>query len=122
MAVGIELREAIEQERRHLAGRHVGGERRIERAGVVGLVVDEPPALSSAAGVTLAGGENREEQGALRGVEKVDSAEQVSQHSGNWQTTSIARHTLFVARRPYGDNRPFRSGAGAGSSGSVVRR
>src|SRR5947207_15688917 len=122
MAVGIELRQAIEQERRHFPGRYVGGERRVEGAGVVGLVVDQPPSLSPAAGFTMAGGEKAEEQGALRGVEKVDSAEQVSQHSGNWQTTSIARPTLPVGRRARGDNRPRRSRTVACSLRPVVRR
>src|SRR5882762_3146504 len=38
-AIGIELGQSIEQQRHHLAGGDVGRERRIERAGVVGLVV-----------------------------------------------------------------------------------
>src|SRR5204863_7672777 len=123
-AIGVELRESVEEQRHHLARRHVGGECRVERAWIVGLVVDEAArsGLISSACLTTAGGEKTEEQGALRGVEKVDSAEQVSQHSGNWQTTSIACHTLPVARRARGDNRPRRSRTGAGSSGSVVRR
>src|SRR5205823_1926385 len=73
-AVGIELRQTIEQLRDHLARRHIGRQRRIERARIVAFVVDESPQLFSA-GLRLAGGDDREEQGALRVVEKVDSAE-----------------------------------------------
>ena len=42
-AVGIELRQTIEQQRDHLARRHISGQRRIERAGIVAFVVDESP-------------------------------------------------------------------------------
>ena len=123
-AIGVELRESVEEQRHHLARRHVGGECRVERARIVGLVIDEAArsGLISSACPTTAGGEKTQEQGALRGVEKVDSAEQVSQHSRDCQTTSIARHTLPVARGPRSDNRPRRSRTGAGGSGSLVRR
>src|SRR5229473_5013192 len=90
-AVGIELRQTVEQQRDHLARRHICGQRRIERTWVVGFVVDEPPQLVPAARLCMAGSEKTEEQGARRGVEKVDSAEQVSQHSQDWQIPSIAR-------------------------------
>src|SRR6266540_2555190 len=85
LAVGVELRQPVEQQRHHFAGRHVGGECRIERARIVRLVVDEPPppSLVAAAG-SMTGGEKTEEQGVLGGVEKVDSTVQVSQHSRDW--------------------------------------
>jgi hypothetical protein len=48
-AVGIELGEAVEDECDHLARRHVGRQRGVERAGIVGLVVDEASRLLAAA-------------------------------------------------------------------------
>src|SRR3954470_3149388 len=82
-AVRIELRETVEQQRHHFARRHIGGERGVERARVVRLVIDESPRLADAC-LTMAGREKTEEQGAPRGVEKVDSTVQVSQHSRDW--------------------------------------
>ncbi len=82
-AVAIELCESVEQQSDHLACGHVGGQCRVERAGIVALVVDRFPDLCPLAGL-LAGGQQTQEQRTLRGVEKVDSAVQVSQHSQDW--------------------------------------